>query len=461
MIRKRFLEDKAILAVSVLIVTMTIANLAQAVSLGGLFSTTLSSTVGVILFIATTGVAYIMMRYLLSSFFKSATSGIGKKSMFTKLLQKSVNWIYYMILALLVITSYQMLLFSLYNTSFLVAVTLISSSSVVLALSLLTIKLFSWYKSAPNSLVFLYALTTLLSVVGTITGIIVIQIGHNIVERDPTIIEPISSATASSKGSPLSAVIDTSKESRIFQIVAIPGRIGFVLYWIANVLLLRNYADKIGRKKFWVIVSLPLTITLIGIFLVTLAASTSGTALFGVVNLTIIRISISLSALMGGVLNGVIFLLVARSMNESGHTYVQNYLRSAAFGLMLMAISTTLPQTSLLYPPFALVSWSLSGIAAYFIAFGFYSTVVSLTQDINLRKSVKKLVISDSKLFDSVSTAQIQLDLEKRVTRIVREQEEEMEKHTEIMAPVSNEVMKSYLNDVIQEVKASRKMKSS
>ena len=53
--------------------------------------------------------------------------------------------------------------------------------------------------------------------------------------------------------------------------------------------------------------------------------------------------------------------------------------------------------------------------------------------------------------------AQMQLELEQRVTKIVKEQEEEMEKQTEIKPSLTEEDMKSYLNEVVQEVKASKK----
>src|SRR6476659_4704219 len=195
--------------------------------------------------------------------------------------------------------------------------------------------------------------------------------------------------------------------------------------------------------------------------LVTIAASTSGTALFGITNLTIIRISLAASDIIDGFLNAAVFLLVSNAMKKSGHTHVENYLRSVAIGLIILPISTTIPQTSLLYPPFPLVSWSLAGIAAYFVTFWFYSTIISLTQDIKLRKATRSLVISNSKLLDSISTAQIQSELGKRVSKIVKEQEEEMEKHTEIVPSVSAEVMNGYLKEVIEELKLSRKKKIS
>jgi len=36
------------------------------------------------------------------------------------------------------------------------------------------------------------------------------------------------------------------------------SRLAFVLYWIATALLLRDYGKKLGKLKFWTIISLPL-----------------------------------------------------------------------------------------------------------------------------------------------------------------------------------------------------------
>ena len=461
LVKKNILEYKVILAVSILVVTLTIANLSQTLSVGGLYSAQLASLSGVILFITTIAIAYGVMRYLLVTFFRLAITDIGRKSRFTRLLLMTVKWMYYTLLALLILIFFQMLLTSHYNKFFLVTITLTSSATMALAFALLGVKLITWYKSSPNRVVLLYALASLLLAGGTIVSIIVIQVGHNLLENHTIVIKPPSKESISSGGYFPSSKTDISKESLIFQIVSTPGRISLILYWIANVSLLRNYSQMVGKKKFWVIMVLPLILGFTGIFLVTLAASTSGTALFGIVNLTIIRISLAVSSIIDGFLNAAVFLLVSQAMKKSGHMHIENYLRSVAIGLIILPAATTIPQTSLLYPPFPLVSWSLAGIAAYFVTFGFYSTVISLSQDIKIRKAARSLVISNSKLLDSIGTAQIQSQLGKDVSRIVKEQEAEMEKHTEIVPPVSPEVMNSYLKEVIEELKSSRKKKIS
>ena len=69
---------------------------------------------------------------------------------------------------------------------------------------------------------------------------------------------------------------------------------------------------------------------------------------------------------------------------------------------------------------------------------------------------MKNLIISESKLFDSMAIAQMQSELQGRVSKIFKKQELEMEKQTEIKSSLTEEDMKSYLRDVIQEV-TSRK----
>ena len=53
-------------------------------------------------------------------------------------------------------------------------------------------------------------------------------------------------------------------------------------------------------------------------------------------------------------------------------------------------------------------------------------------------------------------TAHLQLELQRRVSKIVKEQEEEMDKQSEIQPSLTEEDMKNYLSEVIGEVKRSK-----
>jgi hypothetical protein len=55
---------------------------------------------------------------------------------------------------------------------------------------------------------------------------------------------------------------------------------------------------------------------------------------------------------------------------------------------------------------------------------------ISLSQDAELRRSIKLVARLQSKLFDSMVIAEIEKKIEKRVMQIIRTQSVEMEKET-------------------------------
>ena len=161
--------------------------------------------------------------------------------------------------------------------------------------------------------------------------------------------------------------------------------------------------------------------------------------------------------LMSGIFFAIMFLTMGRAMKKAGQAHIQNYLKCSAYGTVIFVIALTIHLGTLLYPPTVLISFSFAGLSSYLISFGFYSLAISVSQDIKLRKSIRNFVISEAKLFDNLGMAQMQLELEQRVTKIVREQEDELEKQTEIKPSLTEDDIKSYLKEVIQEVKTSRK----
>ena len=67
---------------------------------------------------------------------------------------------------------------------------------------------------------------------------------------------------------------------------------------------------------------------------------------------------------------------------------------------------------------------------AYLVTIGIYITAISLSQDAELRRCIRRVarLQSKSKLFDSMVIAEIEKKIEKRVMQIIRTQSFEMEK---------------------------------
>ena len=65
------------------------------------------------------------------------------------------------------------------------------------------------------------------------------------------------------------------------------------------------------------------------------------------------------------------------------------------FLLFFSAGQSTLANT--LYPPFGLATISLYGLSTFMILLGLYSSAISVSTDIELRKSIKKSTLRESK----------------------------------------------------------------
>ena len=94
------------------------------------------------------------------------------------------------------------------------------------------------------------------------------------------------------------------------------------------------------------------------------------------------------------------------------------------------------------------------------IFLGVYCAAISISQDFQLRQSIKMVVTQDSNLLSSIGTAHMQQEILRKIDRckdVVQEQEKELEQKTGIEANMEEEDIKSYLEEVLQEVSKTKK----
>ena len=112
----------------------------------------------------------------------------------------------------------------------------------------------------------------------------------------------------------------------------------------------------------------------------------------------------TLTNLADGILFGVSFWIEAKGIHDS---VVRNYMIIYAYGLVLLFVSNqAIVLVSVPFPPFGLATISFMGLSSYLILIGIYSAV-SVSQDVKLRKSIRKIAINESKLLDSIETAEM------------------------------------------------------
>ena len=109
--------------------------------------------------------------------------------------------------------------------------------------------------------------------------------------------------------------------------------VAYVLTWIATVMLLRPYIEKLGKLRFWSIMGVTMAYYVIQFPLFTLGYFTPSENSNAMTNILIF----SLSAIFTGILFGVAFLSVARTLKIG--TATRNYMIIAAYGILLFYIA--------------------------------------------------------------------------------------------------------------------------
>jgi hypothetical protein len=105
------------------------------------------------------------------------------------------------------------------------------------------------------------------------------------------------------------------------------------------------------------------------------------------------------------------------------------------------------------YPPFGIATVTAMGLAAYLVVVGLYTSTISLSQDTELRRNIRRLARSQTRLFDSMVTAESGEEIEKRVLELIKKQSIEMETRTGVGTSLDEQEAKRYIEEVIREIK--------
>jgi hypothetical protein len=134
----------------------------------------------------------------------------------------------------------------------------------------------------------------------------------------------------------------------------------------------------------------------------------------------------------------------------------------SAYGMMLLFSSN---QASALvrvfYPPFGLVTLSFFGLASYLILIGIYSAVMSVAQDSELRRSIRRSAEDQAGILREIGTSEMENETRKRikiVTQNLLTKSDDMNEQTGISPSLGEEEIKEYMEQVIEELKKTEQV---
>lgn len=231
--------------------------------------------------------------------------------------------------------------------------------------------------------------------------------------------------------------------------------IAFVSTWSATALLLHNYSRRLGKMRYWILVSLPLVYFLSQFptfFLNVFDAVLKADPLFYG---TFLILLFSISKPAGGVLFGIAFWDAARRLPQMAA--VRDYLVISAYGLVLLF--TADQATSLFnpsYPPFGLATVSFVGLSSYLVFNGiFYSAV-----DTRIRRDIRKFAKEQSKLLESIRSAQSDKEINEKLALIMK-YHDRIVKSMPIPHVMDENEARHYLDEVIKEKTSGKQAKDS
>jgi hypothetical protein len=348
-----------------------------------------SSSGGVILFVVL-GVITIVCQLFILQFVSRTGLTVRSKVRHIRRMHVGVTVSQYFIIILFIYVMMEIGLTESYSSISSLLVTIVSYSLSILLMGIFTVIFLSWYRGNRSSvLVLLYGLSFATVVIASI-ALLAVWI-YVFSEQMPANVFPTSDVyyLQAEEGSNWKLL------SKIYQYSDIAS---FFLKWGGTALILYHYSHKIGRVKYWFLLSLPVayfSLIIIYHFHIYEPHEELETLIFYGLG--------SLNATFGGILFYLAFRLT--SENFSSNQVFRDYLLMAGFGFMLFFSGSQGSVITTVYPPFGFATISSYGLGSYLILLGLYLSALSVSQDEQLRNMIKRSTLSESKFLHSIGTS--------------------------------------------------------
>jgi hypothetical protein len=340
----------------------------------------------------------------------------------------------------------QIVLLNNYQINFLKIADYVAHISTLLFLGYLVLKLVKWIKSNRNVMLIAYAVSfSLLCIYLSISCVyLAVQI-NSLEEERGEIRMPIS--IHFSLTSPPAAALQT----QFGPILDVLSLCSFLSAWVATIVLLRQYRQRIGNLRYWSLVIAPLVYFLFpfGTYFIDISNElmANSPVLFSVIYVTVF----GATKQVGGILFSMVFLTAAFLVNR---TELRKFLITTAIGIsVLFGCIGTNSLLYAIYPPFGLITISFMPVGAYLLFDGMYGSAKLVSEDAELRKKLHKSVENQISLLKTIGVSQMEAELLRKMKPVagkVQKLQEDNETQLE------QEDVRLLIRDVLKEIDSRR-----
>jgi hypothetical protein len=422
------------LLISALIIEVSLSNISD------IISSELASVFGVVLFVmiyCVVGVTQYFILNIVNKKNKELRRGVSR----IHILDKAITIVQYVLMAVILFSILQIIFSSVYYTPLLIISTTISYGSAAIVMGMLSFKLLSWFRSNRSIIVLFYGLGSIFITINAVDT----TIFFDAVLLGKQLITSPQSEVVFASGFPLDTPMGVVTNIQTYSVISY-----FVLLWISTAIVLRYNIQRIGKIKFYVLVSLPL-IYFLSYYFTLYSTLNPATPEPAAPSLLVLILIFGSAVIAGGVLIALAFRSIAKAVH--GSDIVRYYMMLTAYGFVLFFISASATLLQAAYPPYGLVSVSLVGLSSFLIFSGLYYSAISMSQDVKLRRSIKKSTTKELKVLDSIGTAQVDQEIEKKVLTATKNESEMLARNSGIESSLSDNEIKEYMEEVWKEIK--------
>jgi hypothetical protein len=313
------------------------------------------------------------------------------------------------VIAFLVVEIFQMAFVNVYNSNLTLLILFTSFVPSIMFLLLLVLLLVGWFKSSKNFMIMAYTVSFSIVLIYLVVSTVYVNVQY-------------TSTSEWIKAKSLHSILVNASVSDLALSFGVPldalSLFSFVSIWIATVALLRQYRNKIGKTRFWIVITIPLIYFLFPFE--TYFANFSEAMLSGspVIFSIIYILLFSATKQVGGVLFSIVFLTAATKIRQP---HLQNSLRIAAIGIAIVFSSIEI--NSLLYaayPPYGVLTIMLMPLGSYSLFIGLFASARLSSQDKKLRKEFFQSAEKQLALLQTIGKVQMEKELEKSLKSILK-----------------------------------------
>ena len=381
---------------------------------------------------------------LLNSVKKSLTLGY-KLPLIVKNSHLIISITLTLIIVILLIIIFQMTILHKYNVHLLSASTYLTHVSALIFLCLLVYLFVGWFKSKKNYITMLYMISFILISTNIIISMTYLEYNFSrsySIDRKPyPIYLYVIRQEVTAFGESLATIFDGTY------------LLSFIAIWIATAILLSQYRYKLGRIKYYTLMSVPMVyylFTFQGYFGNIFSQFVLHYPVtFGVTY----TLFFSATKQIGALLFSLAFLS-ASFLVTNERVRKSSLISAIGIAILFGSLEITTLQYRL-YPPFGLVTEAFMPLGAYLLLVGLITSATSVARDAKLRKEFYKNAMSQVNLLKTIGVIEMEKELLKDYKPVLARLDEVPEIQSQ---PLEQSDVKQLIHDVLNEIQSRPKL---